>query len=564
MLNRDTKVSLGIHVGHDRGAAVIVDGEVAAMLAQERLDRIKYSQSSIIPFECIDAVLAQVDLSIEDVSCVGISFVATDGERLLDIYKREFFEHYDCSYVPFYWVGHHDAHAYAAFYSSGFSESLVFVADGGGDFVGDKQESETLYVGRNGSIVKVDRRLQDLCIRNMRDPLNHIYPFMPSSIQNLQLSLGRKYAQFTHLLGFRFGEAGKTMGLASYGESLFDFSDVQYSNLNFSLTYSDMIKDLFVMQELSGLSYKQYLQQERESIAHTVQSFTEQALLSLTKNFARTYRMQNICLVGGIFLNCLTNHKIIEQSGIENVYILPCSGDDGQSLGSAFYAYVHQFGNPEHGFAIRLPYLGLSYSDEAIEKELRDRCIAFEKYEDDDALAETVARIISDNRILALHRGRTEVGPRALCHRSILANPSNPRMKDILNERVKHREPFRPFAPTVTWEDQFAFFDLQAPSEYMLLATTVKEPFRSDLASITHVDGTARVQAISSDSEPFMHSLLRYMEKITGYPIVLNTSFNVAGEPIVESPQDAVNTFLSTEIDVLVIGKYLVDKRRHF
>ncbi len=175
-------------------------------------------------------------------------------------------------------------------------------------------------------------------------------------------------------------------------------------------------------------------------------------------------------------------------------------------------------------------------------------------------MAKQIAFYIKENKIVAFHRGRTEIGPRALCHRSILANPTNPAMKDILNERVKHREEFRPFAPTVVAEDQYKYFDLKCSSDYMLFATTVKEKYRSSLASITHIDGTARIQSVSLEQEPFIHMLLEEIKKLTGFPIVLNTSFNVAGQPIVESPLDAVNTFLTTNIDILVIGNYIINK----
>lgn len=178
----------------------------------------------------------------------------------------------------------------------------------------------------------------------------------------------------------------------------------------------------------------------------------------------------------------------------------------------------------------------------------------------DEVLASVMADYINQNKIVAFHRGRTEIGPRALCHRSIFANPTNPAMKDILNNRVKHREPFRPFAPSVIEEEQYQYFDLLNDSPYMLLATTVKLEYREKLASITHIDGTARVQSVSKESEPFIHMFLLELKKRTGFPIILNTSFNIAGQPIVESPTDAIDTFLLNDIDLLVIGNYLVKK----
>lgn len=553
------KVALGIHIGHDRCACLIQDGKVIAALAQERLDRIKHSQSMSMPYETIDALLQYCGLKITDISCIGLSHVAIEGNAVTDLYKREFFDHYKCSYVPFYFVSHHEAHAYAVYFSSGFEESLIFVADGGGDFINGKQESETMYIAKNGFLTPISRRLQNIAVRHMKDPINHLLPFMPVYVQNLEMSLARKYSQITHLLGFKSGEEGKTMGLASYGESFIDYSDLNYNDLNFSLTYGDMIREIFALQNLSGNSFKDFLVEKKADIASTVQVYTEKALISITKAFLRKYPCKNICLSGGIFLNCLTNHKIYEQCDINNLFILPAAGDDGQALGSAYYSYIQQYGWKQP-FHISLPYLGLSYTDKDIEETIHSKKLKYQRY-DDTTLAKKIALYIKENMIVAFHRGRTEIGPRALCHRSILANPTNSSMKDILNQRVKHREEFRPFAPTVTAEDQYKYFDLKCSSSYMLLAATVKEEYRSSLASITHIDGTARIQSVSSIQEPFMHMLLEEVKKLTGFPIVLNTSFNVAGQPIVESPLDAVNTFLTTNIDILVIGNYIIDKK---
>lgn len=552
------KVALGIHIGHDRCVCLIKDGKVIADLAQERLDRIKHSQSMSIPYETIDALLQYCDLKITDISCIGLSHVAIEGDAVTDLYKKDFFDHYQCPYVPFYFVRHHNAHAYAVYFSSGFQDSLVLVADGGGDFTNGKQESETMYIAQNGIITVVSRRLQNIAVRHMKDPINHLLPFMPDYVQNLEMSLARKYSQVTHLLGFKSGEEGKTMGLASYGKPVMDFTNLDFKDLNFSLTYGDIIREIFALQNLSGKSFQDFLDDRKADIASTVQNYVEKALISIVKAFLLKYPVKNICFSGGIFLNCLTNHKICEQCNVDRVFILPASGDDGQALGSAYFAYVQQYGWKQT-FDISLPYLGLSYTEQSIAETIKSKNLKFEKY-DDVSLAKQIAFYINENKIIALHRGRTEIGPRALCHRSILANPSNPDMKDILNQRVKHREEFRPFAPTVTSEEQFKYFNLKCSSEYMLLAATVKEEYRSYLSSITHIDGTARIQSVSKEQEPFIHLLLEEVKKLTGFPVLLNTSFNVAGQPIVESPLDAVNTFLTTNIDILVIGNYIINK----
>ncbi|MCM1494823.1 MAG: hypothetical protein NC089_03390 [Bacteroides sp.] len=552
-------IALGIHVGHDRGACLIKNGEVIAVLAQERLDRVKHSQSMAIPYDTIDALLKYCGLDIADISCIGLSHVAIEGSAVRDLYKKEFFNHYKCFYVPFYFVSHHDAHAYAVYFSSGFDESLIFVSDGGGDFIDGKQESETMYIAKNEIVTKVSRRLQNIAVRHMKDPINHILPFMPAYVQKLEMSLARKYSQITHLLGFKSGEEGKTMGLASYGNSLIDYTNLSYKNLDFSLTYGDIIQEIFALQNLSGKSFKDFMNEKAADIASTVQIYTEQALISIIKSFLAKYPCKNLCLSGGIFLNCLTNHKILEQCNINNIFILPASGDDGQALGSAYYAYIQQYGMRQP-FKVSLPYLGLSYTDKEILDIINAKGLKFQKY-DDHSLAKQIATYIKEDKIIGFHRGRTEIGPRALCHRSILANPSNPEMKNILNQRVKHREEFRPFAPTVTAEEQFKYFDLKCSSDYMLLATTVKEEYRNVLASITHVDNTARIQSVSQEQEPFIHMLLEEVKNLTGYPVLLNTSFNVAGQPIVESPLDALNTFLATNIDILVLGNYIINKK---
>lgn len=557
-VNQMEKLALGIHVGHDRGACIIQNGKVLAALANERIDRIKHSQSIQIPFDVIDTLLNYCNLSINDINTIGLSGVAIEGMKMYNWYKDEFYTHYNIKHIPFYFIHHHDAHAYSTYYSCGFDESLVFVFDGGGDFFESKQESESIYIGKNGVLTQIDRRLQNMAVRHMKDEINHVYPLMPEYVQNLEMSMARKYSQMTHLLGFRFGEEGKTMGLASYGKPLLDFSDLDYNDLSFSLTYKDFIKEFYIMQQKSGKSFREFIFDERENIASTVQSYIENAVISLIRHYTQRYSVKNICVAGGLFLNCLTNHKLLENCDLKNVFFLPSSGDDGQALGCAYYAYIHEFGY-DNGFKVNLPYIGISYTDFEIKNAIEQKQIKYVRYSDDE-LPAIIAKYISNNKILAFHRGKTEIGPRALCHRSILANPSNPAMKDILNNRVKHREPFRPFAPTVIEEEQYEYFDLMQPSPYMLLATTVKEKYRAKLSAITHIDNTARVQSVSKENEPFIHKLLLELKNRTGFPIVLNTSFNVAGQPIVESPLDALNTFLVNDIDVLVIGNYVITK----
>lgn len=550
------KVSLGIHIGHDRGACIIGDAKVLCAISQERLDREKYSRSAAIPFLAIDASLKYCNISISDVNCIGLSYDGIEGDAILELYKKEFYQHYSCSAIPFFIVNHHEAHAYSTFFSSGFEKSLIFICDGGGDYHGSFQEAESLYVGCKDNISLISSRFQDAPTRRMGDPINYIFPQMPQDLKKKQISIGRKYEQITHLLGFGWGEAGKTMGLASYGHSLMSFDELQYHGLDFSLCYEDIVDVIYAKQVLSGMNYMEYIMKNRADIARTVQEYTETTMVSIIKSFVKKYSCRNICLAGGVFLNCLTNNDIVSKCDLDNIFILPSSGDDGQSLGCAYYAYLKLFG--ETDFKISLPYVGLSYSDKEIEHILQDKNINYVRLNDTD-LSMKVAKCVAENKIIAIHRGRTELGPRALCHRSIIANPTNPNMKDILNHRVKHRESFRPFAPTVLDEDQYQYFDLTAPSYYMLIAANVKEKYRLQLPAVTHVDNTARIQAVTS-SEPFIYQVLLDLKQLTGHGIILNTSFNLAGQPIVETPEDAINTFLIADIDILIIGNYFIDK----
>lgn len=551
------KFVLGIHVGHDRSVALIKNGDVVGNIAQERLDRIKHSRSIELPFDAIDALLKYQHITIQDVNCVGLSGDAMEAENILNTIKSELYIHYKCK-IPVYFVSHHDSHAYAVFFSSGFPNSLIFIADGGGDYYNNYTEAESLYVANETNISLVKKRLQAPTIRRMGNESNYLLPYMPSAVRSQEISIARKYEQFTYLLGFGWGQAGKTMGLASYGESLIDFSDLNYKDLEYSLKYADYLEDIFVLQQLSNKNYHNYIQENAADIAQTVQEYTEKAVITLIKNLAKKYHAEYLCLGGGLFLNCLLNQKILENCNLKEVFIFPASGDDGQAIGNAFYAYKKHFPqmpNPQ----IKLPYLGFSYSNSEIEDELKTWNLNYIFFED-NVLARMMAQAIFDNKIIAFHRGRTEVGPRALCHRSILANPTNPNMKDIINNRIKHRENFRPFAPVVTKEMEYEIFDLKQSSPYMLLAPTVKKEYRDKLPSITHVDNTARVQSVSKETEPFVHLLLNEFAMLSSVPVLINTSFNVAGQPIVERPTDAIQTFINNDMDILVIGNYWISK----
>lgn len=548
---------MGVHTGHDRGAALIKDNQVMGVISQERLDRIKYSRSYLLPYDSMEALIEYFNISWDEISCIAIAGDAVEIENILCFLQFDFQKRYGISNISFFPISHHLAHAYSTYFASGGGTKLILIADGGGDFVGDKTEAESLYLGHDGVITLLEQRLQTPPNRKLMDWGNHLFPFMPSSLRKQQISLGRKYEQLTYLLNFKFGEAGKTMGLASYGQSIVDYSKINLKGLNFSLTYEDILKELYIKELTSNMTHHDFLLKHSADIAATVQSYTENALTTLIDNLCREYQIGNICLAGGLFLNCLANHKVTNSTYCKDVFIIPSAGDDGEALGAALAACVF-FGHFQ-SVEIELPYLGFDYTNERIESAFKSKNLKY-SYMDDNELASVVAQLIADGKIVGMHRGRTEIGPRALCHRSILADATNPQMKDILNQRVKHRENFRPFAPIVTYENQFEIFDLKVDSPYMLMAATVKEAYRALLPSVTHIDYTARIQSVKKENEPFIHSLLKKFEEIKGVPVILNTSFNVAGEPIVETPEDVIQTFLKTNIDVIIIGQYVCYK----
>lgn len=552
------EIVLGIHTGHDRGAAIIVDNVIQCAISQERLDRNKHSMSYGIPYQSIDAVLAYCNLSIDDISCVGYSSDSVEASEISSFIQEMFFSRYNCKKIPFYAVEHHKAHAETVFNASNFDESLILIADGGGDYCGRLTEAESLFIAKNNHVYKLESRLQNPPMRKLIDKNNHIYPLMPKSILNDEISIGRKYEQITYMLGFTFGQAGKTMGLASYGHDLVDFPEFNDIDLSFSLKYKDILEELYIQQILDNKSYSQYLVENAENIAKTVQTYTEKIMISLVNGLVHKYGVRKLCLSGGLFLNCMMNHKILSSCDVDDIYVFPACGDDGQAIGAAINA-LRMNTNNYNNLSIDTPYIGLSYTNSEVKKSLDSRNIKYH-YENDDNLAKLAATEISKGQILGIHRGRTEIGPRALCHRSILADATNPNMKDILNERVKHREKFRPFAPVVTYEDQFKIFSLKKDSPYMLFATEVLDEYRNKIPSVTHVDGTARVQSVQKEKEPFIYAILKEFEQIKGIPVILNTSFNVAGEPIVETPDDTIQTFLSAEIDTLIIGNYIIYK----
>jgi len=554
------RVVLGVHIGHDRGAAVVSGGKLAGALAQERVDRRKHSPSPELPYAAIDALLRYLHVTPQQLRAVAFSYTNVRIADILPQLRDEFRDHYQLPTIDVHGISHHDSHAFATFYTSPFDEALVLIADGSGDIVGHQLEAESFYTAnRTTGVRRVAQRLQDfpLTYPTRRNFFNLAY--MHEIDREKQVSLGRKYEQLTYLLGFAHGEAGKTMGLASYGSPLLG-RRFPASDLNFSLKVRDVINEIDAVSASLRIPHHRFYRERRADVAATAQAVVEQIVIDVLNALNPDGAAKHLCLGGGLFLNCLLNHAILSRTRFRHVHIVPAAGDDGQAIGAAYRAYAEAFGSPARGGA-RSPYLGLSYGRREILRTMRHFRLQFEEL-DEATLIDRVATAIAGGKVIGLVRGRSESGPRALCHRSILADPRSKRMRDYLNRRVKYREDFRPFGPVVTAEDQFRYFELLQESPYMLLAANVRSPFRRKLAAITHVDGTARVQAVTVTDEPFVHALLRRFERITGHPVLLNTSFNLSDEPIVESPHDAVSTYLRSRIDHLVIEGFLLTEKQ--
>jgi carbamoyltransferase len=550
-------LTLGIHLGHDRSATIVKDGVLHAHIAEERLDRIKHSPFLKVPFLSIDALLKASRLKITDFAAIGATYTDIERPTFLSEIKDQLEDHYSVAVPSIVSLGHHHAHALSAFHTSDFKDAVVLVADGSGDSHQEQKEAESWYMASHSGIQLIARRLQQWAPDIYDNPSLYLYPLMNEKERAAPLSLGHKYEQFSSLLGFGRHQEGTTMALAAYGRPLVDVRNYEFGKAEYSLTRGDILDAVDALRKVQGLSYSEFVRRERKNLAATIQRFIEHAIISILLRLRKELTGNRLCLAGGIFLNCALNQRILERRIFEKVHVVPTAGDDGQSIGAAFHAYNVACGRPANGSS-PLPFLGLSHSMREIRHALIRHRLSYVRHSG-GALAKRVVNLLLDEKIVGVLRGRSEAGPRALCHRSLLADPRSRDLKDRLNLTIKRREMFRPFAPVVTAEDQDKYFRLNQKSPFMVLAGQVRRKYRSYLHGITHVDGTARVQSISEKDDPFIYGLLKLFEKETGFPILLNTSFNGRGEPIVEGPDDAIKTSLRMSIDILVMENYLVE-----
>jgi len=546
---------LGLHIGHDRAITVATGGQITFHTAVERLDRRKHSDSPDLPIAEIRRVVDRLEIPLSMIDAVCVTYHAVESSRIVRTLEADFKEAFPDFSGSFFTLDHHLAHALGALSCSPFDDALVLVADGAGDARLWGSQSESLFHVSRRNFYLVEERLQDRPLSHVFRPEFFLPDFFGPGEQKRQISLGLKYEQLTYLCGFRPGQAGQTMALASYGRPLFDIEPLVPRNFGFSLRYVDVLDRMDEIARGYGLTLRQFAKQDRADIAATAQHFLERSIINLVDYLVTTYNPRNLCFAGGLFLNCPTNRLIVDKHQNRGLFFLPACHDEGQSIGAAAYAHW-QMNEALPTVVSTFPYLGLEYSDDECAAALRKAGLTFQRH-DDATLASHLAMLLANGRICGVLRGRSEAGPRALGHRSILADPRPRETKSRLDAGVKRRAEFRPYAPMVYSARTDAYFEPETQSPYMLLTTRVRPEFRQRLQAITHVDNTARVQVVDPERSPFLAELLLRFEQHAGVAALLNTSFNDESEPIVDSPEDAIRTYQTTDLDALVLGNHL-------
>ncbi|MHB8293264.1 MAG: carbamoyltransferase family protein [Acidimicrobiales bacterium] len=556
-----TRTVLGINsFSHDTSACLLVEGHPVAIAEQERFDRRTHTKA--FPDDAIGYCLDSAGMSMADVDLVcfahkagtdllrgGIDALSRLSARRLGaqaftdgrlVARRASFERSWGYRGPIMHVGHHESHAASAFYSSGFDSSAVLTLDRGGDFL-----STTLAVGEGTRLTT---------IQTIKNP--H--------------SLGEAYSALTWYLGFVPGaDEGKVMGLAPFGRPgrypqlaslLVDKSD---GTFEVDLSWFAYQREGRVPVSAKFLSTygprrvpESEISRDHEDIAFGLQEVVERAGVHLAEELGRRSGSKHLSMAGGVALNSVMNARVVEEAGYDRVFIQPASSDAGNALGAALFAWHHHLGNPR-SFTMDHAFFGPEPSEKDHAAALGAAGLAYEKVPDPESAA---AELIAAGKVVGWFRGRAEIGPRALGNRSILADPRREEMRDVVNARVKRREGFRPFAPSVLDHRGPEYFTNYSTNPFMLLVLPVREAKRSEIPAVTHVDGSGRLQSVTEAFNPSFHRLISRFEALTGVPVVLNTSFNLRGEPMVSKPEEAVADYLRSEMDALFLGPLLVSK----
>ena len=582
---------------HDSAASILVDGEIIAAAQEERFTRKKHD--SDYPYNAIEFVLDYTKLKLSDIDqIVFFEKPFLKFERLLETYvgfapkgfvsfskamplwiKEKLFQKnylfnklkkHDDNYKSdknIFFSDHHLSHAASAFFPSPFEEAVVLTADGVGEWA-----TTTVAIGK-GNKLDIKKEIH--------------FPH----------SLGLLYSAFTYYTGFKVNSGEyKLMGLAPYGKPIYESKikelvdikedgtfrlNQKYFNYATGLTMTnENFNHLFGQNPRNSKNEK--ITQFHMDIAASIQKVTEEIMIKLAKSIRSEYGIKNLCLAGGVALNCVANGKILQEKIFDNIWIQPAAGDSGGSLGAALSLWHVEHGNERKinpNDDMKGSYLGTEFSQDEIEKELKLLGANFEVlgYEN---LIEKTSEFLSIEKVIGWFQGRMEFGPRALGARSILGDPRSEKMQKNLNLKVKYRESFRPFAPSILKEDLSEWFDMNVESPYMLLVADInpkkkiqmtdnqKKLFgieklnikRSEIPAVTHIDYSARIQTVSKETNSRYYDLISKFKEKTGCPVLVNTSFNVRGEPIVNSPTDAFNCFMGTDLDILVIGNCYLKK----
>ena len=584
---------------HDSAACILKDGKIIAAAQEERFTRKKHDSN--YPFNAIEFVLKYANLRLSEVNnIVFFEKPFLKFERLLETYvafapkgfisfskamplwiKEKLFQKnllfnklkkHDSNYKSdknIFFSEHHLSHAASAFFPSPFNEAVILTADGVGEWA-----TTTVAIGKNNNL-EIKKEIH--------------FPH----------SLGLLYSAFTYYIGFKVNSGEyKLMGLAPYGSPIYEDKikqiidlkedgtfrlDQKYFNYATGLKMTNKKFDNLFGQNPRNPD-KEKITQFHMDIAASIQKVTEEIMINLAKSIRKEYGIKNLCLAGGVALNCVANGKILKEKIFDNIWIQPAAGDAGGSLGAALALwYIDQKNkrsvNPKDD--MKGSYLGTEFTQDEIEKELKTLGANFEtlKY---NQLIEKTAELLSNQKAIGWFQGRMEFGPRALGSRSILGDPRSDDMQKNLNLKVKYRESFRPFAPSILREDLNNWFNLDVDSPYMLLVSDInfekkidmteeqKKLFgidklnikRSQIPAVTHVDYSSRIQTVTRETNKSYYDLISKFKEKTGCPVVVNTSFNVRGEPIVNTPTDAFNCFMGTELDYLIIGNCILDKSK--
>lgn len=509
----------------------------------------------LLPIEEITTILQYLKIDVADLEGVCISYLAVDASRVsetLEASFRDAFPEFDGKFSA---LDHHLAHALGAKVCSGFDEAMVIVADGAGDQRLWGSQSETIYHVSSDTFYSLDERVQSPPLTYINRPEFYDPSYFRPDDQERQISLGLKYEQITYLCGFGPGQAGQTMALAAFGEPLFDYQNLLPKDLSFSLRYTDFLREFEALAKAEGQSLIQFAKARRSDIAATYQAYLSDALSAIVKDALDRFPSKRVCFSGGLFLNCLSNRRLHDEHPDRELFFFPACNDEGQSIGTAVYAYWQAHSKlPER--PEEFPYLGREFSDAECEAALKSFDLSYDRLPDNELLDRLVDHLAT-GEIVGLLRGRSECGPRAFGHRSILADPRSMESKRRLDEGIKRRAEFRPYAPMILKERSGKITDFGDSAPHMLVTASVKPSERDRIPSVVHVDGSTRVQTVDADDDPWLRDLLERFYARTGVPVLLNTSFNDEVQPMVDSPSDAIDVFCSTDLDALVLGNCL-------